>query len=311
VTFDILLIDTDEQRSLLTLRAIQSKLPVRCAQQLSGREALASFQRARFDAIVCRPHLGDITCCPWIRMVRSGKFGYAATPVVVLCDESELQELNPLVDVGTLLVPDADPAALTTALRAIRDGADKPPVLIIEDEVDAARAAGRALDKAYRVELAHTGKAALEQWHRTHHPLVLLDLMLPDMNGQEVLAAMRAGNPSQVVVVLTAHDAPENHQELILAGAADFLSKPLDLHGLPQACANALRAQACMGNAERSQAAAASVAELSARVRAAHYFIGRGQIARAGAHLKNALYTTRASHPSEDHWAALMAEFDT
>jgi hypothetical protein len=60
-------------------------------------------------------------------MVRSGKFGYAATPVIVLCDEVELQELGPEVDVGTLLVPDADPAALTTALRAIRDGADKAP----------------------------------------------------------------------------------------------------------------------------------------------------------------------------------------
>jgi DNA-binding response OmpR family regulator len=243
-------------------------------------------------------------------MVRSGKFGYAATPVVVLGDQSELQELKPLVDIGTLLVPDADPAALTTALRAIRDGVDKPMVLIVEDEVNAAQAAGRALDKVYRVELAHTGTAALERWRQTHHPLVLLDLMLPDINGQEVLAAMRTENPSQVVVVLTAHDAPENHQELILAGAADFLSKPLDLHGLPQACANALRAQACMGNAGRSQAAAASVAELSARVRAAHYFIGRGQIARAGAHLKNALYATRAEHPTEDQWAALIAEFD-
>jgi len=307
----MLLIDADKQRSLFKLRAIQSVLPVRYAQKSSGREALASFQRARFDVIVCRPHLGDITCCPWIRMVRSGKFGYAATPVVVLCDESELQELKPLVDVGTLLVPSADPVALTTALQAIRDGADKPTVLIIEDEVDAAQAAGRALDKAYRVEVAHTGTAALERWRQTHHPLVLLDLMLPDMSGRAVLAAMRAENPSQVVVILTAHDAPENHQELMLAGAADFLSKPLDLHGLPQACACALRAQACMGNAERSQAAAARVSELSARVRAAHYFIGRGQVARAGAHLKNALYTTRASHPTEDHWAALMAEFDT
>ena len=60
----------------------------------------------------------------------------------------------------------------------------------------------------------------------------------------------------------------------------------------------------------RSQAQAASVSELSARVRAAHYFIGRGQVARAGAHLRNALYATHAKPPAEDQWAALMAEFD-
>jgi len=308
-TFDILLIDPDEQRMQFTSRGIQAGVPARCAWRSSGREALTSFQRARFDAIICRPSVGDIACCPWIRMVRSGKFGYAATPVIVICDEVELQELGPMVDVGTLLVPEGDPAALTAALRAIRDGAEKPMILIVEDEVAAAHAAGRALDKAYRADLAYTGKSALDQWREKHHPLILLDLMLADMPGKEVLAAVRAENPRQVVVVLTAHDAPEHHQELVLAGAADFLSKPLDLHGLPQACANALRAQACMDNAERSQAAAASVAELSARVRAAHYFIGRGQVAHAGAHLRNALYTTRASHPTEDHWAALMAEF--
>jgi DNA-binding response OmpR family regulator len=308
--FDTLLIDPDEQRSLFMLRAIKLSVPVRCAQRSNGRDALASFQRARFDAIICRPNLGDIACRSWIRMVRSGKFGYCAVPVIVLCDEVELRELTPMVDEQTTLVADDDPSTLVAALQAIKEGAHKPALLIIEDEIPAAEVAARALEKAYCVELAHTGSTALKLWREKHHPLILLDLMLPDMLGKEVLAAVRAEDPSQVVVVLTAHDAPEHHQELVLAGAADFLSKPLDLHDLPQACANALRAQVCMGNVERSQAQAASVSELSARVRAAHYFIGRGQVARAGAHLRNALYATHAKPPAEDQWAALMAEFD-
>jgi DNA-binding response OmpR family regulator len=215
-----------------------------------------------------------------------------------------------MVDEQTTLVADDDPSTLTAAIRAIEDGAHKSALLIIEDEIPAAEAAARALEKAYRVDLAHTGTTALKLWRETRHPLILLDLMLPDMAGKEILAAVHAENPAQVVVVLTAHDDPEHHQELILAGAADFLSKPLDLHDLPQACANALRAQACMGNGERARAQAASVAELYARVRAAHYFIGNGQVARAGAHLRNALYATHAKPPAEDQWAALMAEFD-
>jgi len=238
-TFDILLIDADEQRSLFTRRAMESSMPLRAAHKASGRDALASFQRARFDVIVCRPHLGDIATPSWVRMVRSGKFGYAATPVIVLCDAIELQELGPMVDENTLLVPEADTAALTDAFQAIRSGAAKPTILVVEDEILAAGAAAKALEKAYRVELAYDGKTVLRLWRQSRHTLVLLDLMLPDASGTEVLAAMMAEYPAQVVIVLTAHDAPEQHQELVLAGAVDILSKPVDMHALPEVCANA------------------------------------------------------------------------
>jgi len=309
-TFDLLLIDADEQRALFALRAIQSSMPVRCAQKTSGRDALASFQRARFDVIVCRPHVGDIASLHWVRMVRSGKFGYAATPVIVLCDAIELQELGPMVDENTLLVPESDIAALTAALQAIQAGAAKPTVLVVEDEILAAGAAGKALEKAYRVELAYDGTTALRLWRESRHTLVLLDLMLPDLSGVEILATMMAEYPAQVVIVLTAHDAPEQHQELVLAGAVDFLSKPVDMHALPEVCANALRARQCMSNVERSRQEALAVSEFTARARVAHYLIERGQTAPGSAHLRRALFAARAHQPDEDQWASLLAEFD-
>jgi DNA-binding response OmpR family regulator len=306
-----LLIDANEQRSLFTRRAIESSMPVRAAHRASGRDALASFQRARFDAIVCRPHLGDIVSGHWVRMIRSGKFGYAATPVIVLCDAIELQELGPMVDEHTLLVPEADPAALTAALEAIQAGASKVTVLVVEDEILAAEAVGKALGKAYRVELAYDATTALRLWREHRHTLVLLDLMLPDLSGIEVLATMMAEHPTQVVIVLTAHDAPEQHQELVLAGAVDFLSKPVDMHALPEVCANALRARQCMSNVERSRQAALAASEFTARARVAHYLIERGQTSRGSAQLRRALFATRAHEPDEDQWASLLAEFDT
>lgn len=136
---------------------MESTMPIRAAHKSSGREALASFQRARFHVIVCRPHLGDIASSHWIRMIHSGKFGYAATPVIVLCDSIELQELGPMVDENTLLVPENDNVARTAALEAIQAGASKATVLVVEDEILAAAAAGEALDKAYRVDLAYDG----------------------------------------------------------------------------------------------------------------------------------------------------------
>jgi DNA-binding response OmpR family regulator len=307
---DVLLIDADEQRCLFVQRAIQSTGVVRCARKSSGREALDSYQRARFDAIVCRPHLGDIPYRNWIRMVRSGRFGYADTPALLLCDEVEIEELGPMVDEHTRLIPEDEADALTRALHAISNGADKPLVLIVEDERDSAEAAGKALEKVYRIELAHDGATALRLWRERRHALVLLDLMLPDIPGTEVLAEMLGENPNQAIIVLTAHSAPEKHKDVVLAGASDFLPKPLDMHALPEVCAAALRANKCMSNVERSRVDAAQMAELAARVRVAHYLIERGQTARGSAQLRRALVTA-GTHPlDEDQWANLMSEFD-
>jgi DNA-binding response OmpR family regulator len=309
-TFDVLLIDADVQRALFTLHGIESSMQVRCVQRASGRAAISSYERARFDAIVCRSHLGDIACLHWIRMIRGGRFGYSATPVIVLCDEVELQELGPMTDEHTALLPEGESGALAVALQAIRDGADKPLVLVVEDELRFAQTIAAALSKAYRVELAYDGRTALQMWRERRHALVLLDLMLPDMSGQEILMAMKNEHSNQVVVVLTAHDAPKNNQELMLAGASDFLSKPLDTRVLPEVCAQALRTQKCLGNVERSRAEAASTAELRARVRVANYHIERGQVGRASAHLRSAIHATRGQQLDDDQWAMLMAEFD-
>ena len=243
-------------------------------------------------------------------MVRTGRFGYAETPTLLLCDEVEIEELGPMVDEHTRLIPEHDADALTRALRAISDGADKPMVLIVEDEIHSAEAAGKALDKVYQVEFAHDGATALRLWRERRHVLVLLDLMLPDIPGTDVLVEMLGENPNQAIIVLTAHSAPEKHKDLVLAGASDFLPKPLDMHALPEVCAATLRAKQCMSNVERSRADAAHMAELAARVRAAHYLIERGQTARGSAQLRRALVTARTHPPDEDLWANLMSEFD-
>lgn len=308
---DVLLIDADEQRSLFVRRTIQSLAGVRCALGIaSGREALVSYNRGLFHAIVCRPHLGDITFRNWIRMVRTGRFGYAATPAIVLCDQVEIQQLGPMVDEHTRLIPENDADALTGTLRAIGHGADKPMVLVVEDDACAAEAASKALDKVYRVDLAYDGATALQLWRDRGHALVLLDLMLPDIPGTEILAQMLAENPNQAIIILTADSSPEKHKDLVLAGAADFLPKPIDVHALPEVCVATLRAKQCMSGVERSRLDAAHMAELSARVRAAHYLIERGQTARGSAQLRRALVTACAYPPDEDQWANLMSEFD-
>lgn len=308
---DIMLIDPDAQRALVTARELERIAAIRCAQKGSGREALAGYSRARFDAIVCQLDLGDTDCWRWIRMVRSGRFGYEATPVLVLCQENELSEFAPLADQVTSLILEGHPPALAEELRAIHAGTRRIAVLVVEDEDLAAQSAARALEKFYHVDIARDGAEAVRLWQAHRHALVVLDLMLPDVPGARVLAALLNENPQQPVIVVTAHDAIETHQELMLAGAAEFVSKPLDLHTLPQLCARTLQRQACLSNALRSSVRESNWADLALRVRVAHYQLERGRHAPAGAHLRRALLDARTIEPSDDQWALLLGEFES
>ncbi len=73
---------------------------------------------------------------------------------------------------------------------------------------------------------ARTGEEALLMLSREEIDLVLLDLMLPGMSGQEVLLQIRAKYPDQVVVVITAHSSVESAIEAMRAGAFHYISKP-------------------------------------------------------------------------------------
>lgn len=62
-----------------------------------------------------------------------------------------------------------------------------------------------------------------------HPPVVLLDLIMPDVNGMELLERMVAADPGAEIILMTAHYSPESAVEAIQKGAADYLTKPLDI----------------------------------------------------------------------------------
>jgi CheY-like chemotaxis protein len=113
--------------------------------------------------------------------------------------------------------------------------ADGPPttVLYIEDNLSNLKLVDRVLAQRPRVRLisAMQGGLGLEL-AREHRPdLVLLDLHLPDLEGDEVLARLQgdAATADVPVVVLSADATPGRIRRLLDAGAADYLSKPLDV----------------------------------------------------------------------------------
>lgn len=102
-------------------------------------------------------------------------------------------------------------------------------ILLVEDEEKLASALKRGLETlGYTVDIVADGKKALTRasLHRSDYDVVILDLMLPSMDGFEVCKEMRAQNVTVPILVLTARAETETKVRLLLAGADDYLVKP-------------------------------------------------------------------------------------
>lgn len=102
-------------------------------------------------------------------------------------------------------------------------------ILLVEDEQKLADALKRGLELGgYTVDILGDGKKALTRisLHRNDYDLVILDLMLPTMDGHEVCKEMRASNITVPILVLTARAETETKVDLLRSGADDYLVKP-------------------------------------------------------------------------------------
>ena len=99
-------------------------------------------------------------------------------------------------------------------------------ILVIEDDPDIADFIRRGLIyKDYEVEVAHDGQAGLEAARDRPPDLVLLDLMIPKIDGIEVARRLRAGS-AVPIIILTARDSVTDKISGLDAGADDYVTKP-------------------------------------------------------------------------------------
>jgi two-component system OmpR family response regulator len=102
-------------------------------------------------------------------------------------------------------------------------------ILLVEDEPKLAQAIIKGLThEGYTVDTIADGKKALTriQLHRDDYDVVILDLMLPSMDGYEICKEIRAANITVPILILTARAETDTKVQLLLAGADDYLVKP-------------------------------------------------------------------------------------
>jgi DNA-binding response OmpR family regulator len=104
-------------------------------------------------------------------------------------------------------------------------------LLIVEDEARLAANIARSFRESagYAVDIAADGEDGLFMAESNPYDAILLDLMLPRLDGSEVLKKLRAAKQHTPVMVLTARDDKESVVALLNSGADDYVTKPFDL----------------------------------------------------------------------------------
>jgi DNA-binding response OmpR family regulator len=149
-------------------------------------------------------------------------------------------------------------------------------ILVVEDEVPIAEAIQLRLEsESYSVRLAHTGPDAITAAKENRPDLVLLDLMLPGMNGIDVCRELQKSD-SVPVLMLTARTDEADKIAGFAAGADDYLTKPFSMRELT------MRVRAILRRTEGSSSAPSGPLELNDL----EIDVGRRRVARDGTEIR-------------------------
>jgi len=123
-------------------------------------------------------------------------------------------------------------------------GTDAIARIVVADDDPASLEGLRALLAAwgYEVETAPDGRAALEKVSEVHPSAVITDLVMPTMNGLELLNVLHDEEPALPVILLTAHGNLNHLRDAAQQGAFAYLRKPVDVLKLKTVLASALAA---------------------------------------------------------------------
>jgi CheY-like chemotaxis protein len=253
-----LLVIEDDETQRNSIRELIGNETADLTDAADGREALTALSNERFDCVVLDLMLPDMSGFELIDRIRSED---SNLPIIVYTGKDlsreEEEKLNRIAQ--TTIVKDVrSPERLydQTALWLHRDAAKLPEdkremlrklhdpdailsgkkVLIVDDDIRNIFAMTSMLER-YKMDVssAETGKAAIEVLNqRPGIEVVLMDIMLPEMDGYETMRSIRKmfGFEQLPIIALTAKAMKGDREKCIDAGASDYISKPVDTERL-------------------------------------------------------------------------------
>ncbi len=134
-------------------------------------------------------------------------------------------------------------------------------VLVVDDEANIAELVSMALRyEGWETSVAHTGRSAVSTAKDVRPDAVVLDIMLPDFDGMEVMRRIRADQPDVPVLFLTARDSVEDRVSGLTAGGDDYVTKPFSLEEVVARLRGLMRRA---GATDRRQSSVLTVGDLT------------------------------------------------
>lgn len=149
----------------------------------------------------------------------------------------------------------------------------RPRILVVDDSPTVRQQLGIAFTRmGFVCEMVATGALALDRLAAARYDLVMVDVMIPDMDGYRLTREIRKGHRGTPVIILSSRGSPFDHARGLLAGCKAYLAKPVPLRELEAAILKTLRKSVAAGELEqllRNAAAARAAAARGAAERVA------------------------------------------
>lgn len=117
----------------------------------------------------------------------------------------------------------------------------KPRILVVDDEVKYLHLAKKNLNsRGFEVEVAEAGEQAMSKIHNNQPHIVLLDVMMPRLTGDELVKMIKGWKPEIQVIMVSANLSPELEEECLRNGASACIRKPVDYAQLTEVIDQAL-----------------------------------------------------------------------
>ncbi len=247
--FTLLLVSTDEnRREELTRIIAETNTFENVICVANSNEAVAVLKKRNISFLISEINIGTLDGWRLSRMIRSEIFiADKETPIILLtptyCERiadttARIFGINAVLAYEHL---EDLPEAVQSGIQRHNIRSEKLPLLVIEDTEDTAELAKRILSNRFDVDIAPDGILGLEMFRRNKYAIILLDVMLPGMSGQEVLDIILQESPHQSVVIMTAHGNMDLAEELMIQGAVDYIQKPFQAEQLRKVCEIASR----------------------------------------------------------------------
>lgn len=206
-------------------------------------EAVSIIRSNKVDVVVTEVSIGQVDGWKLTRLIRSGILTDNSTIPIILITENHSERIAETTaktfDINRV-ISFQEIYSLSKVLKDVIAGQgclnQKTKILVIEDTYDTAHIIERMLRHNYDIELAENGLIGLQKFKNKSYDIVLLDIMMPGMSGDEVLDSIMTISPNQTVITMTAHGNADLAELMLTKGASDYIQKPFKAEQLRAVC---------------------------------------------------------------------------